>query len=260
MGIDWFTLVAQVVNFLVLVALLKHFLYDRLIGAMNQREATIAGHLQEAARERASAAEEAALYRERNRELEAQRERLLDAAADEARALRQRLVDDARRDAEEAQAQWLASLQRERQGLLQEFRERLGQGVVGVARRALEELADASLDEQVVRVFVERVRALGAEEREAIVAALRDSSREVEIRSAFPLRAQAQEALSRALRQHLDERIALRFTTVPQLVCGIELRAHSYRLSWNLDTYLEGLEARVFEALDEGADRDAAAR
>ena len=260
MGIDWFTLVAQVVNFLVLVALLKHFFYDRIIGAMNAREATIAGRLEDAARERAVATEEAALYRSRNRELEAQREQLLAEAGDEARALRERLMDDARRDAEEAQSQWLASLQRERQGLLQEFRERLGQSVVGVARRALEDLAEASLEEQVLKVFVQRVRSLDAEEREAIVAAVRDSSREVEVRTAFPLQAQGQADLSRVLREQFGDDLALRFSTVPQLVCGVELRAHSYRLSWNLDAYLEDMEARLFEALEESADQDAAAR
>src|SRR5690554_2500974 len=254
MGIDWFTLGAQVVNFLVLVALLKHFFYDRIIGAMDEREAAIASRLEGAARERESAAEEAALYRSRNRELEAQRERLLAEAAEDARALRHQLVEAARREAEEVRAQWRASLENERRALLQEFRERLGRSVVGVARRALAELADAQLEAQVLKVFVERVRGLDTGERETIVAALRDSSREVEIRTAFPLDAPAREELARALRAHLDEGIALRFTTVPQLVCGIELRAHSYRLSWNLDTYHDGLEAQVSEALDEGAE------
>ena len=129
-----------------------------------------------------------------------------------------------------------------------------------LARRALEDLAEASLEEQVLKVFVQRVRSLDAEEREAIVAAVRDSSREVEVRTAFPLQAQGQADLSRVLREQFGDDLALRFSTVPQLVCGVELRAHSYRLSWNLDAYLEDMEARLFEALEESADQDAAAR
>lgn len=260
MAIDWFTLVAQVVNFLVLVGLLKHFLYDRIIGAMNEREATIVGRLQDAAREREAAAAEAALFMSRNREFKEQREQLLAEAGDEAGFLRQQLMEQARLDAEKAQAQWLVSLQRERQDLLQDLRERLGQSVFSLASQALRELAEASLEGQVLKVFVEQVRTLDAAERETIVAAVRDSSRAVEIRTAFPLQAQAQEDLSRALRQYLDGGIELRFTTVPELICGIELRAHSYRLAWNLNAYLEGLEAQVFAALDESARNDAAAR
>ena len=148
MAIDWFTLVAQVVNFLVLVGLLKHLLYDRIIDAMNEREATIVARLDDAARERRSAAEEAALFGSRNREIEARRDQLLAEASDEAGSLRQQLMEEARLDTEKAQAQWLQSLRRERQGLLQDFRERLGQGVFSLASQVLEELAEATLEEQ----------------------------------------------------------------------------------------------------------------
>jgi len=260
MAIDWFTLVAQVINFLVLVGLLKHFLYDRIIGAMNEREAQIAGRLDDAAHERESAAGEAAQFRSRNREFEAQREQFLAEASDEAASLRQQLMEEARLETEQAQGQWLESLQRERQDLLQDFRERLGQGVFSIASHALQELAEAKLEEQVLKVFVEQVRTLDPSERETIVAAVRGSSREVEIRTAFPVEAQAQADLLRALREHLDDGIELRFTVVPELICGIELRADSHRLAWNLDSWLEAMEARVFEALDESAGNDAAAR
>ena len=77
MGLDWFTLIAQIVNFLVLVWLLKHLFYGRVIRAMNEREARIAGRLEEAARTRASAEQEAELFRTRNRELEEQRDGML---------------------------------------------------------------------------------------------------------------------------------------------------------------------------------------
>ena len=50
MLIDWFTVVAQIVNFLVLVGLMKYFLYERLIRAIDEREKGIAGRLAEAER------------------------------------------------------------------------------------------------------------------------------------------------------------------------------------------------------------------
>lgn len=260
MELDWFTLVAQIVNFLVLVGLLKHFLYDRIIGAMNEREAAIAGRLDEAARARESAEREAESFRSRNRDFEAQREQMLARAADEAGSLRQQLMEDARLEAEKAQAQWLETLQRERQGMLQDFRERVGQGVFALASHGLKELADADLEEQILKVFVERVRTLDPAQRETIVGAVRGSSREVELRTAFPVHPNAQVELARSLRQHLDDGIELRFTTVPELICGVELRAHSHRLAWNLNAHLESLEARVFAELDEKAGNHAEAR
>jgi F-type H+-transporting ATPase subunit b len=257
MGLDWFTLIAQVVNFLVLVWLLKHFLYGRIVRAMNEREAKIAGRLEEAARRRASAEQEAELFRTKNREWEEQRDWMLARAKEEAESHRRELMEAARLETETAQVQWLEALRRERQGLLQDFRERVGQEVFTLARQGLKDLANADLEEQVLKVFVERIQALDPPEREALVAAARDSDREVEIRTAFPVLPEAREDLSQFLRQQLDDSVDVRFTTVSELICGIELRAHSYRLAWNLDSYLEGLEARVFEALDESAKKHA---
>jgi F-type H+-transporting ATPase subunit b len=255
--LDWFTLIAQVVNFLVLVWLLKHFLYDRIVRAMNEREAKIARRLQEAAQQRASAEQEAELFRTKNRELAEQRDQMLARAKEEAESHRQQLMEAARLETEAAQVQWLEALERERQGLLQDFRERLGQHVFALARHGLQELANADLEEQILNVFVERLQTLDPAEREAIVVAVRDSDREVEIRTAFPVLPEARKGLSRSLREQLDDSVDVRFTTVPELICGIELRAHSQRLVWNLDSYLEGLEARVFEVLDESAKKHA---
>lgn len=255
MGLDWFTLAAQVVNFLVLVWLLKHFLYGRIVGAMNAREAGIATRLDEAAQQRTSAEREAELFRARNREFEADRDQMLAKAKEEAEDHRRQLMNAARLDAEAAQAGWLETLERERRGLLQDFRERLGQEVFALTRRGLKELADADLEAQILKVFVERLRALDPAERDAIVAAVRGADREVEIRTAFPVSAQARERLSRSLRQELDESIAVRFTASAELICGIELRTHSHRFAWNADSYLESLEASLFEALDESAEK-----
>ena len=67
MLIDWFTVIAQIINFLVLVALLKRFLYGRIIKAMDQREEKIAFRLADAERKRNEAEQEAQAYRKKNR-------------------------------------------------------------------------------------------------------------------------------------------------------------------------------------------------
>ena len=257
MGVDWFTLIAQVVNFLVLVWLLKRVFYGRIIQAMNEREATIAGRLEEAAQQRAAAEEAAELLRTRNREFEEQRDQMLAQAREEADAHRRQLLEEARQETEAAQVQWLQSLNHERQGLLQDFRERLGQQVFALSRHSLKELAGADLEAEIVKVFVERLETLDPKDRDALAAAVRDSDRAVEIRTAFPVVGEARERLAQSLRQQLDESVDLRFTTAPELICGIELRAPSHRLVWNLDSHLERLEVSVFEGLDESARKHA---
>ncbi len=256
MQVDWFTLSAQVINFLVLVWLLKRYLYGRIVQAMNDREAQIVSRLEEAARQRAEAEREAELLRTKNRELEERREQLLAQAKEEAESYRQQLMEAARQEMESTQAQWLESLRREQKELLQELRERLGQQVFAIARNALKELANTELEGQILKVFVERLHALAPAERESLVAAVRDSDHEVEVRTAFPICPEAREDLSRFLREQLDERLDVRFMTVPELVCGVELRAQSQRLVWSLDSYLESLEADFLDVLEERAQKD----
>ena len=50
MSVNWFTVAAQVVNFLILVWLLHRFLYGPIIAAMDRRERRIAERLQDAQR------------------------------------------------------------------------------------------------------------------------------------------------------------------------------------------------------------------
>lgn len=260
MGIDGFTLAAQVVNFLVLVWLLKRFLYGRIVRAMDDREAEIAGRLNDASQARAAAEKEADLYRTRNRELDEQRERSLAQVKEEVEARRREMTEAARAEVEEAQAKWLEALTRERQGLVRDLRERVGEQVLAVVRRALKELAGAELEREAVTVFLARLRALPGDERDGIAAAIRDSDPAVEIRTAFPLPPEQREEVSRAIRGHLDERADVRFVTAPDLIFGVEMSAHSHRLVWNLDEYLERLEDQFFEELESRASQYAKSR
>lgn len=260
MAIDGFTLAAQVVNFLVLVWLLKRFLYGRIVRAMDDREAEIAGRLNDAARTRAAAEKEEALYRTRNRELEEQRERLLAQIKADVEAHRREITEAARTEVEEAQTKWLDALARERQGLVRDLRERVGQQVLAVVRHALKELAGAELEREAVNVFLMRLRALPGDERDAIAAAIRESDPAVELRTAFPLPPEQRERLSGALREQLDERADVRFVTAPDLIFGVEMSAHSHRLVWNLDEYLERVEDQFFEELESRANQYAKSR
>ncbi|MEZ4485078.1 MAG: hypothetical protein R2864_10965 [Syntrophotaleaceae bacterium] len=94
MLIDWFTVAAQTFNFLLLIWLLKRFLYGPILQAMDRREARIAGRLQEAQQEQEAAKNEAAEYRRLNRELEEGRAERLREVTEEAAQHRKQLIDE----------------------------------------------------------------------------------------------------------------------------------------------------------------------
>ena len=77
MLIDWFTTVAQIINFLILIALLRYFLYRPIVSAMEKREKAVADRWHEAEQQRDQARAEAELQRKKNQELEEQPEQLI---------------------------------------------------------------------------------------------------------------------------------------------------------------------------------------
>src|SRR5580692_9241078 len=110
MLIDWFTAGAQALNFLVLVWLMKRFLYKPILRAIDAREKLIAAELADAAAKKAEAQKDREEFQHKNEEFDKQRAALLTKATDEAKSERQRFLDEARQAADTASAKRQDSL------------------------------------------------------------------------------------------------------------------------------------------------------
>ena len=84
MPIDWFTVVAQAINFLILVWLLKRFLYRPILHAIDERKKGIANQLAEAEAKKAEAQKERDDFQHKNEEFDQERAALLKKVTDEA--------------------------------------------------------------------------------------------------------------------------------------------------------------------------------
>lgn len=249
MQIDWFTIIAQIINFLILVALLRHFLYRPIIRAMENREAKIAARLAEAEQKSREAQTQIETYREKNQELETLRERRFSEVKKETEACRKEMLQKAREEVNEIQARWKESVQREKNSFLRELRRRVGEQACAVARNALADLAHSDLETLVIESFIKRFREMDPKEREAIQESARKSGQEMLVRTAFELAPAAREQLTHALREPLTDKIPVRFETSPDLIFGIALTVNDRKIAWNLESYLEDLEKNLTAAL-----------
>src|SRR5271170_3890290 len=176
MLIDWFTVGAQALNFIILVWLLKRFLYKPILNAVDAREKRIAAELADADAKKAEAQKERDDYRHKNEEFDQQRAALLSKATDEAKAERQRLLDDARKAADALSAKRQETLQSDAQNLNQFIRRRTQREVFAIARKALTDLASTSLEERMGEVFISRLRAMDAKAKEGLAQVLKTTS------------------------------------------------------------------------------------
>jgi len=257
--IDWFTIIAQIVNFLILVALLRHFLYGRVIKAMDERERKIASRLEDAEKKQEQAENEANSYREKNQELEEKRKEFLSQAREEAEKERKELIQKVREEIDQLQARWREAIRQEKDSFLRELRQQVNEQVCHIARRAMKDLANADLEGQIVNTFIERLKNLGEEEQKTIIASMGEGNHAVTIMSAFEIASNDRQKITKALRNTIEEGVEVEYQTSPDMILGIELRIHGRKLAWSLDDYLESLEASIGRVLEEEA-REASER
>jgi F-type H+-transporting ATPase subunit b len=247
--IDWFTFVAQVLNFLILVVLLRKFLYRPVLGVIEERRADIRRRVEEAEaeQERARLATEAA--REREATLERERNERLHDVQVEAAAVRSDLLKEARAEAAEMRRTWAREVEREREAFLDELREGTRRQVYGAVRAALDELADASLERRAMDVLLSRLDAMDDVDRDALREAALRSDEPLLVRSRFELPESERRRIKDALAQLAPPDTPIRFEIEPEIGWGLELRAGDTKVGWSVESYVTELEERMEELL-----------
>lgn len=252
MTVDWLTVGAQMLNFLVLVYLLKRFLYGPVVRAMARRDEAIAERQREAEQRRRDAEAEAQRHREAREALDAQRERLLARAREEADDLRRTLEKELRRETDGARERWRAEREREQAAFLREVRRHVAEQFEALARRALGDLASAELETQMVHVLLGRMGTLDGEHQAALSRA-GASGEPLRVRSAFDLPAPLKRSITSKLREAVGRDVEVTYELSADVVCGVEIRAGGESLAWSLEGYLDTLERRLAEGLGERA-------
>lgn len=250
MQIDWLTVTAQIVNFLVLVWLLRRFLYRPVVEAMDRREARIAAQLQDAAAKQAEADAEAAAYRAKQDDLARQADAMLAEARAASETERRTLEQAARAAVDQRKQEWQQQVEDQRAEFLRDLRQSAGRHFYALARRALGDLADAELEAQIIRVFLGRLAGLDAEAHARIAAEATKAGNAVTVESRFEIVAGQQAEITAAIRRELFDAAEVTFRSGPEMPAGIELKAGGQRVGWTLESYLDGLESRLAMALD----------
>ena len=251
MHIDWFVFAAQIVNFLILVALLKFFLYDRIVKAMDARQAGIASRLDEAERLRDEARARILELEEKNQELRDKTEEILNQANRDADAERGRLMALVGQEAQQSRQRWRESLLRERQVFFEELRMKAGMFIFGTIRRILKDLADEDLEDRMVQVFTGLIKGMDAGQQELLRRSLDSGTPMITLKSAFELKPDQRGRILDAIGPYVSKDVSFRYEVSDSPLTGIELMTHWYKLAWSIGDHLAALEEDFNRALRE---------
>jgi F-type H+-transporting ATPase subunit b len=253
MPINWVTVAAQAINFLILVWLLKRFLYKPILHAIDEREKGIASQLAQAEAKRAEAQQDRDGFQNKNEAFDQERASLMKCATDEANTERQRLLDEARKEADSLRAKRQDALQNEQRNLSQIITRWTQKEVFAITRKTLSDLASTTLEARMGEVFVHHLRALTGAAKEQLAAAFKTQTGPARVRSAFELPPAQRNAIESAVKETGAAETQVQFETAPELVSGIELSANGQKVAWSIADYLATLEKSAAELLHEDA-------
>lgn len=234
MQIDWVTFVLEIINFMVLVWILKRFLYQPVLETLTQRRAGIERTLSEAKQ----TGEQAAVLKKQfeNRLADWEKEKTSaraqfdsDLAAERTRQMQvlSKALDEER--------QRSATQEAHRQD---ELRRELEAQALAQARQftsaLLARLAGPELEARLVEVFIEDFATLPESQLASLRTAIQMQDTRAIITSAFPLAELQRQRITETIAARLDSTLPVNFGEDSKLVTGLRISIGPWQLNLSL--------------------------
>jgi F-type H+-transporting ATPase subunit b len=258
MLIDWFTVSAQTLNFLLLVWLLKRYLYGPILKAIDARESQVAKVLSDADTIKSDAELQRNLFEKKIIEVDTKREQLLKESKITAKNHSEKIVFQAHRNADEISKSRLLALERELQHYQDNIVLKTLQEIYEIARKVLTDLADVELEQKMFECFCRHLQSISPNEKTNLNKTIEEDNTGLLICSAFaltPLQIDkidlilqgitAQKTTSTNTNRHYQ----LKQEVKTELISGIELRSNAWKLAWNSEDYLKVLQTHINQLL-----------
>lgn len=248
MSIDWITVAAQIINFLVLVWLLKRFLYRPILDGIDARESEITSRMQQAIEAKQKAKEAESDYHARMSALQSEQSDLSDTVRQKAEEQRDALLAEAHSRMDKERKVWEAHLTEEGRKYTAKLHRAGAGALLSLTRKALVDLADDTLEARIAHHLATRFKPMVKDVRHAA-----GKLAEAVVTSHDPLPAAAQDEIKAEFQSAFPD-VTLRFNTDPDQAPGLMVRMGGAQLAWTVDTYLDGLDALMDEHLAAGTE------
>ena len=242
MEIDSTSFVLEIINFLVLVWLLKHFLYRPVLDIIAKRQQQIADDLARAEQSSKAAADMVAEYEARNWAIDSERARAREDLGQEIARLRSAKL--AALEAEMAAGRSRSAALEKRQGSELQRSSEIQALSLGArfASKLLGRLASPVLCKQLLELTIEQLSALPEATRQQLQASIDKQQAPIQVCSSHALDESNKQQLEAALHGLGGAAPQVEYTVDPALLAGVVIRADSLVLDANLRAELKLFE------------------
>jgi F-type H+-transporting ATPase subunit b len=253
MHVDWFTVGAQTLNFLLLVWLLKRYLYGPILKAIDARESQVAKVLSDADFIKADAELARNRFDQKNLEIDSKCNEILNEAKTTAGGQSEQIILKAHKDADEISNSRLSALEKELQHYQEDIVLKSLQEIYDIARKVLTDLADVELEQKMLACFCKHLQSLSSDQKFKLKAIVEAGNAELLLCSAFALTDAQIEKIDTILQKitAINSHYQLKHEVKTDLSCGVELRSNAWKIGWNSEDYLNVLQTHIEELITE---------
>lgn len=244
MSIDWFTTGAQIINFLILVWLLKKLLFKPIIGAMERREQGLASRLQQAETKMSEAQALKNQYEKHLQQLQIEKDQVLLQARQQAESEKAQLLQSLSEEIQQKKYQFDTEMRKQQQELAPLISRTIAEKSLSLSHKTLTTLADQTLEKRIIEYFLQHLSDLSDDEQVQIKQSLIKDNPATIITSFEPDTASQKQI--QTWFDNFSPGCKLLFEQQDYMVSGISLEADGGSWEWNVDRYLTELGAELF--------------
>ncbi len=245
---ELYTIIAQFINFSILIVILNKFLYKPVLKTMDKRKEDIKNKIEETESKLEESEKLKKEYLSKLQEVEKENIALREKALEDIKKFKELELEKAKKDVSAKKDKFNDYLDLEQKSLIEDFNENLSDLFVSYSNNILEVLANSNLQDEIVNSFLEKVKNLDSDK----VSSVNDLNVEnIYIYSNAELTAKQKNFIKETLKEKGFKFKDVEYDVENSLILGIELKAKSYILSWNVkeltSNFISGISDKINE-------------
>lgn len=240
MELNWTTFILEIINFLVLIWILKRFLYKPVLNVIAQRRNAIEAQSAEAQRLHKEAGSLKQQYQSRLTDWEQERQKARDALSQEMEQERARQLEALQTQLAQEREKEQAAEQRRRSEAIREIEHRALQHGTEFSSRLLKMAAGPELESRLVTLVIKELEGLDPHQIQLMQEGWGEQADTVEVCSAFFLPDEQKQQLQAIITKVTGKPSTLNYTESSELVAGLHITIGAWVLQANVRDELKG--------------------
>ncbi|HCX65350.1 MAG TPA: hypothetical protein DHN33_09095 [Eubacteriaceae bacterium] len=247
MQINVFVIIAQIVNFFILLVILQKVFYKPISEAMEKRQKKIDDLVADSESKAEKADELIEEYEEKLSQLEYQEKEALKEVREKADKYKEELLTQYKNEADRRKEEYLKEIEDDKRKREKELQRSLGVNSVKIAESILSYITDKSLEEKIFASFVDKIKRIEELDERGEISF---DQEQFEVISARALSSDRKRILEDAIKEKFANFKEVDYAIDENLVLGHELRLASYVVNASVRKYVDQTELNIIKTIE----------